>query len=103
MSAEKEITEMCDEIKEILLEKNRMYGNSALDPVRIFSTASTIEQLNVRLDDKLSRIKNRQSDDSEDPELDIIGYLILKRIKRKSGKNINSFFDTYILPNLQEK
>ncbi|MCK5604628.1 hypothetical protein KAR91_22255 [Candidatus Pacearchaeota archaeon] len=77
------ITEVCDEIKQLLIEKNRKYGNSALDPVRIFSKANTIEQLNVRLDDKLSRIKSAQGDEDEDVETDIIGYLILKRVKLK--------------------
>ena len=41
---------------DLLLAKNDAYGNSALDPVRIFSRADPIEQLNVRLDDKLSRL-----------------------------------------------
>lgn len=77
------IEEECRFISNLLLEKNRKYGDSALHPVRIFSKASTEEQLNVRLDDKLSRIISGQADEDEDPELDIIGYLILKRVLRK--------------------
>ena len=50
------ISATCDEIKEMLLAKNRRYGNSALEPVRIFSKASAYEQILVRLDDKLSQI-----------------------------------------------
>jgi hypothetical protein len=72
----------CLSIMRILQEKNRQYGNSALSPVRIFSDVSTEEQLNVRIDDKLSRIQMGAHDDQEDPELDLIGYLILKRIYR---------------------
>jgi len=71
----------CDSIKALLLRKNAAYGNSALDPVRIFSKASTDEQLRVRLDDKLSRLA-RGSASGEDVELDIIGYLILMRVHR---------------------
>lgn len=73
------ITTICDEIKNILLEKNESYGNSAEDPVRIFSKADPIEQLNVRIDDKLSRIMRGKEFGTEDTELDLVGYFILKR------------------------
>ena len=78
-----DISEACDAIKEILLEKNRQYGNSALEPVRIFSKASNEEQILVRLDDKLSRLA-RGTSGGEDVILDLIGYLILLRISRKN-------------------
>lgn len=71
------------EIGDMLIEKNRRYGDSALSPVRVFSTASTIEQINVRLDDKLSRIMAaRDNLDIEDAELDLLGYLVLRRIAK---------------------
>lgn len=81
--AQRFIVEECDRIKEMLLDKNRKYGNSALEPVRIFSKASPREQIRVRLDDKLSRIRNRQNDDDEDPEDDLIGYLILDKVAHR--------------------
>jgi hypothetical protein len=75
-------------IKNMLLEKNRKYGNSALEPTRIFSSADAIEQIKVRIDDKLSRLKNKQDDDNEDVIDDLIGYLLLLKIanKTKEGK-----------------
>lgn len=76
------IAKECLLIQDMLLEKNRKYGNSAIEPLRIFSKADPIEQINVRIDDKLSRITSAQTDDDEDPELDLIGYLILKRVAR---------------------
>lgn len=80
------ISEKCDEIKAILLAKNRKYGNSALNPKGIFSKGQTAEQkIGVRIDDKLSRIENRQNDEDEDPELDLVGYGILKMIARDLG------------------
>lgn len=79
-----EISAECDEIATMLCRKNAAYGNSALDPVRIFSKADTIEQINVRIDDKLSRLA-RGSLDEEDVELDLIGYLVLKRIALRLG------------------
>lgn len=75
------IIQECDKIKAMLLEKNRKYGNSAINPKRIFSKADDVEQINVRIDDKLSRIESGQVDEDEDVELDLIGYLILKRVK----------------------
>ena len=77
-----EIQYECDEIARMLQEKNAAYGNSALNPVRIMSKADPIEQLKVRIDDKLSRLA-RGADCGEDVELDLIGYLILLRIARR--------------------
>lgn len=76
------ITQECDSLRDMLLEKNRNYGNSALDPVRCFSKANTVEQILVRLDDKLSRLM-RGSAAGEDVERDIAGYLILLRVARR--------------------
>jgi hypothetical protein len=84
---ERIIEKECDAIKELLLEKNRKYGNSALSPLRIFSKADCIEQINVRIDDKLSRIKNAQDDEDEDVEKDLIGYMILKRVAKRLNKD----------------
>lgn len=90
---EKEINEVaaliemeCDSIKSMLLAKNRKYGNSALNPVRIFSKASPDEAILVRLDDKLSRIKESNSDEDEDVYLDLLGYLILFKVSKKLAK-----------------
>jgi hypothetical protein len=77
-----DIAAVCDELREFLLEKNRKYGDSALTPTRIFSRADLIEQIKVRIDDKLSRMKNRADDEDEDVEWDLLGYLILLRVAR---------------------
>jgi hypothetical protein len=76
----KKIVDECFRLAEMLVEKNISYGDSALNPVRIF--ARDIEpraQILVRLDDKLSRL-SRGSAAGEDVFLDLIGYLILYRI-----------------------
>lgn len=82
-NTQQEIVEECNAIAEMLCEKNRKYGDSALNPVRVFSRCDALEQINVRLDDKLSRLRSGQGDDTEDAELDLIGYLILKRIAKR--------------------
>jgi len=71
------IADVCDQIKAMLLEKNRAYGDSALDPVRIFSKADAVEQLKVRIDDKLSRAARGFEYRGEDTTKDLAGYLIL--------------------------
>lgn len=68
-----------DETREMLLAKNKAYGNSALDPVRVFSTADTAEQIRVRLDDKISRIVRGQNA-GEDVATDLLGYLVILKI-----------------------
>jgi len=72
----------CQEVQRILLEKNAAYGNSALEPIRIFSRADATEQIRVRLDDKLSRLARGHAA-GEDVILDLIGYLILLRIAER--------------------
>lgn len=72
----------CDAIKALLLEKNKAYGNSALEPLRVFSKSSAVEQILVRLDDKLSRL-SRGQDAGEDVVLDLLGYLVLLRVAMK--------------------
>lgn len=81
--AQEKIIDKCNELKQLLLEKNRKYGNSALEPCRIFSRANAVEQILVRIDDKLNRIKNRQNNEDEDVVMDLAGYLILLMIARE--------------------
>lgn len=86
---QKLIAAECDAVKELLLQKNREYGNSAMEPVGVFSQLSAVEQIQVRIDDKLKRIQNtRQMNPDEiqiheDTEQDLIGYLILMRVARR--------------------
>jgi len=90
-STQEIIAFVCDEIKEMLIMKNRKYGDSAIAPVNIFYRGTAEDALRVRMDDKLSRIMNRQDDEDEDPENDLIGYLILHRVQKlKSRINKNT-------------
>ena len=86
---ELKISAVCDDIKELLIHKNRKYGNSALQPNRIFSKCSATEQLLVRIDDKLNRIMKGAGllATDEDVVNDLIGYLVLLKISMASDKN----------------
>ena len=79
---ELKISTVCDDIKELLIHKNRKYGNSALKPNRIFSKCSATEQLLVRIDDKLNRIMKGAGLLAKDEDVvnDLIGYLVLLKI-----------------------
>ena len=81
---EKSVTRITDGIAKLLIEKNKAYGDSALNPVRVFSKASRIEQLNVRIDDKISRIQRGTDFGDEDTIRDLIGYLVLRLIAEES-------------------
>jgi hypothetical protein len=84
----KDIKRICTQIEKMLIEKNLAYGDSALDPVRIFSKATNIEQLLVRIDDKLSRFA-RGTDYPGDNDIDdLIGYLILLKIATERASRV---------------
>ena len=76
-----EVHDVLQEIEELLISKNEKYGNSALEPLGVFSQLSAKQGLLVRIDDKLKRIKNGSLDkDDEDVVNDLIGYLVLLKI-----------------------
>lgn len=71
------IVQVCDELKEFLLAKNESYGNSAFEPINVFSKLDAREGILIRLDDKLKRIKNGRGYPGDNDLKDITGYLIL--------------------------
>ena len=88
-----DIAAICDDIKDLLLEKNAKYGNSALDPVRIFSKESPVDQLLVRIDDKLSRISRGAGLLAHDEDVldDLIGYLVLLKLALRQSDYMPSY------------
>lgn len=82
---EEEIHAVCLETSHFLIEKNRAYGNSALDPVRIFSKSGNTEQLMVRIDDKLSRFSRGTEYPGDNDIDDLIGYLILLKVAQRGN------------------
>ena len=76
-----QIVEVANSVRDLLLEKNKAYGDSALKPSNIFASGSAVDNIACRIDDKLMRIKNKGINDStEDTVQDLIGYLILLKI-----------------------
>jgi len=77
-----DIREVCTELADFLVEKNRLYGSSALEPLRILSKSDSAEQIRVRMDDKLSRLVRGQAG-GEDALKDLVGYWVLLRVLEK--------------------
>jgi len=104
MNTKARIKQKCKELEELLLSKNEKYGNSALEPLNVFSCAGAVAGIKMRIDDKLKRIKNAGLvDATEDTLQDLAGYLILlmiakdndahdfsKRIRQKESSPDNS-------------
>ena len=76
-----EVKYILGQLQDLLEEKNKAYGDSALNPIRLFSKAGAAKSLCVRIDEKLGRIKNRGvNEDTEDTLMDLMGYLVLLKI-----------------------
>jgi hypothetical protein len=83
-TTEQKIWEEVNAIGNLLAEKNKSYGDSAVRPVNIFSKGNAVDSLCARIDDKIMRIKNKGiNDKTEDTVSDLIGYLILLKIALK--------------------
>ena len=75
-STQSDIKKVCRSLESLLLEKNKRYGDAAVNPKKFFSKLEGNEQIKVRLDDKLSRILNANELRKNDVS-DILGYLVL--------------------------
>ena len=101
MKTKTAIVHVCEDIKEMLLAKNEKYGDSALNPKRIFSQSSSTEQIMVRIDDKLSRIATTRAlgGPDEDTLSDLIGYLVLLKVAARGQSGAKS---THIVLDLNQ-
>jgi hypothetical protein len=66
----------------MVIEKGKSYGDSIGSPVRIFSKAGAKDGLQVRIDDKLSRIAKGSEFQGDDTLKDLVGYLALLATER---------------------
>ena len=88
MNTKEKIKLKCQEIEDLLIQKNDAYGDSALNPVGIFSSLKASEAIRIRLDDKLKRIANvGLNDETEDTLMDCAGYMVLLMIANDNESN----------------
>lgn len=75
---QQKIHEIMGAMKDLLLYKNQMYGDSAINPKKIFYKGDSTNSILIHLDDKIGRI---MSNTEEKPRIndvcDIIGYCTL--------------------------
>ena len=68
-------------VAHLLREKNEKYGDSALDPMRLFYKGGddAADMIRIRIDDKLSRLARGSEGIETDLDIyhDLIGYLAL--------------------------
>lgn len=87
MTTQDKIREVGKEVIDLLIEKNKSYGDSALEPANVFANGDAVENLCARIDDKLMRIKTQGFRGyGEDNVKDLIGYLILLKIALANEK-----------------
>jgi hypothetical protein len=105
---------LLDSFKELLILKNKLYGDAALKPSKTFSKESSSNSIATRIDDKISRIKN-SAEVRKDDVVDLTGYLLLyimdkgwefgdeiEKLKKEAGvktKETNPYKESYILDN----
>ena len=77
------VRKVCDSVANLLIEKNKCYGNSALEPLNCFYKGDAITAIKVRIDDKLSRIKRGKEYGNEDTITDLLGYLVLLKVSKE--------------------
>lgn len=101
--SQQDIIRTCDKVKQLLLDKNKKYGDAALNPTRILSKSGSVEQILIRIDDKLNRIQKGVGllGTDEDVVQDLAGYFILlmivldrqKEEQRRNPRSIDGAWD----------
>jgi hypothetical protein len=84
-STQEKIEIVCDSLQRLLKTKNKNYGDSAINPLKIFSAIEPGDEICIRLDDKLGRIKSAAEQGKrlrKNDVADLAGYLVLLLIKK---------------------
>lgn len=68
-------------VSEVLIEKNRKYGNAALEPIGLFYKGDSVASIAIRIDDKVSRVRNADELRKNDM-FDLLGYSLLLGISQ---------------------
>lgn len=92
---QQKIKDILEGMKNLLLYKNRKYGDSAINPKKIFYKGDSTNSILIRLDDKLGRV---MSNTEEKPRVndvaDIIGYCTLLLISMGvTSEDLKKFMD----------
>jgi hypothetical protein len=83
------IKQKCDEIRDLLLEKNKSYGNSVFDKGVLFEV-EPMYAIQARINDKINRIKSKSNYLSENDLMDLTGYFILLQVLRDEMDRVSN-------------
>lgn len=93
---QEKIRQKCDELRDLLLSKNKSYGNSAFEKGILFDV-EPIQAIQARINDKLNRIKNKgEGYFSENDLQDLTGYFILLQVIMDSNEDLGPNKDTVL-------
>ena len=89
------LMDVLDGMKSLLLYKNRKYGDSAINPKKVFYKGDATNSILIRLDDKIGRImSNTDSIPRVNDVADIIGYCTLLLVSMDvTGEDLKKFMD----------
>ena len=92
---QQKIKDILSGMTDLILYKNRKYGDSAINPKKIFYKGDSTNSILIRLDDKIGRVK---SNTEEKPRVndvaDIIGYCTLLLVSMGiTSEDLKKFMD----------
>ena len=89
------LIDVLDGMKDLLLYKNKKYGDSAINPKKIFYKGDSTNSILIRLDDKIGRVMSNQDDKPRVNDVaDIIGYCTLLLISMGvTAEDLKKFMD----------
>jgi hypothetical protein len=89
------LVDVLDGMKNLLLYKNKKYGDSALKPKNIFYKGDATNSILIRLDDKIGRVMSNPDDKPRVNDVaDIIGYCTLLLISMGvTAEDLKKFMD----------
>lgn len=92
---QQKLSDVLDGMKNLLLYKNRKYGDSAINPKKIFYKGDSTNSILIRLDDKLGRVMSNTDDKPRVNDVaDIIGYCTLLLVSMGvTSEDLKKFMD----------
>lgn len=89
------LIDVLDGMKNLLLYKNRKYGDSAINPKKVFYKGDSTNSILIRLDDKIGRVMSNPDDKPRVNDVaDIIGYCTLLLVSMNvTSEDLKKFMD----------
>ena len=89
------LVDVLDGMKNLLLYKNKKYGDSAINPKKIFYKGDSTNSILIRLDDKIGRVMSNPDDKPRVNDVaDIIGYCTLLLVSMNvTSEDLKKFMD----------